>query len=170
MITRPNSSTHAASTERADVPDGIHRAHILEAFLDHTPTGIEFISLKLEIAGYENAKRVYTKLWLSDGEGNINRLFDAMLSAGHRPSANGELPDPAPEHFEGRDCKVRIGVNKRGFKDVLFWQSPQSTGRPPESRTRSITHDSLAGKGPRPALRRPSATSHSHVEDDDIPF
>jgi len=168
MITRSNSTT-AATIERPDVPDGVHRAHILEAFLDHTPTGIEFISLKLEIAGHENARRVYTKLWLSDGKGNTDRLFDAMLSAGHKPSASGELPDPAPGHFEGRDCKVRIGMNKRGFKDVLFWQTPKADIRPPEPAPRSITHDSLAGNGSRPAFKRPAATAYA-ADGDEIPF
>jgi hypothetical protein len=167
MITRSISSDATPKPERADIPDGIHAARISEAYLDQTPTGIEYISLRLEIAGHENARHIYTKLWLSDGQGNTNRLFDAMLSAGHKPTARGELPDPTPAHFTGRNCTVRVGVNKRGYKDVLFWQTP----RVMRSFPRNITHDVLAGNATRLAFKSPASVRTQHAQDNDqIPF
>ena len=167
MITRSVSTHSTAKTERADIPDGIHTARISEAYLDQTLTGIEYISLRLEISGHESARHIYTKLWLSDGQGNSNRLFDAMLSCGHTPNAKGELPDPTPAHFDGRDCTVRVGLNKRGYKDVLYWQS----ARNPRPSPRNITHDALAGNGTRPAFKSPAYVRAQHTQGDDrIPF
>ena len=167
MITRSVSTHNTARAERSDIPDGIHPARISEAYLDQTPNGIEYISLRLDIAGHESARHLYTKLWLSDGQGNSNRLFDAMLSCGHIPTAKGELPDPTPAHFEGHDCTVRVGLNKRGYKDVLYWQS----ARTPRPSSRNITHDALAGNGTRPAFKSPAYVRTQHVQGDDrIPF
>jgi hypothetical protein len=167
MITRSVSPHNTVKAERSDVPDGVHAARVSEAYLDQTPTGIEYISLRLEIVGHENARHIYTKLWLSDGQGNSNRLFDAMLSCGHLATAKGELPDPTPAHFEGRDCTVRVGLNKRGYKDVLYWRS----ARNPRPSSRNITHDSLAGNGTRPAFKSPAYLRVQHAQAaDQLPF
>ncbi|MEI6872607.1 MAG: hypothetical protein WCL08_10025 [Verrucomicrobiota bacterium] len=194
MITR-TKTTDTTTPERTEVPDGVHTARILEAQPSLTMSGIPYIDLKLEVAGYENAKRIYTKIWLSDG--NSDRNYDALLSCGHQPDANDALPDPSAEMFENRTCKVRIGTNKRGYRDVTYWiavatdqayparkgSSTLSTSGKPTApaqkagsstlstplsgRSVNITHETLAGAPARPNFTRPTRATPALFTDDD---
>lgn len=193
MITRSkpiaDNIGEASFSTRAEIPDGVHIAKILTADETQTLTGIPYLDLKLEIAGHENDKRIYTKIWLSNGKGNDDRNYDALLSCGHIPDHAGALPDPAAELFVHRACRVRIGTNRRGYKDVMFWIAPKVEKTTPTqaptplvATPQAITHDVLAkhtsaSNGSRPAFTRPTRSAHPQgdyppqtVDDDDIPF
>lgn len=190
MITRSkpigDTTQENTTSTRAEIPDGIHAAKILTADDTQTLSGIPYIELKLEIVGHENDKRIYTKIWLSNNTGNDDRNYDALLSCGYVPDTAGALPDPAPELFAHRTCKVRIGTNKRGYKDVMFWIAPKVEKTTPAPANRStpqaITHDVLANhtsasNGSRPAFTRPTRSAPPQgnyppqtVDDDGIPF
>ena len=173
MITRSKpigeNGAEGSFPARAPIPDGIHTATILSAEETLTASGIPYIDLKLEITGHENDRRIFAKLWLSEGKGNDDRNYDALLSCGHIPDPAGALPDPTPELFTHRTCRVRIGTNKRGYKDVTYWIPPKPATRTPTPH--NITHDILAGPRSKPAFTRPSRTaSPTRLNDDDIPF
>lgn len=142
------------------------RVETSDASLNQTPTGIECVPLRLEIAGHESARHLSPNLWLFTRQRVTNGLFDVRLGAGHMPTAGNELPAAAPPHSEGRS-KDGAGTDEKGSEHKLSAHSAWDAYSAPRQRTPN-TRDH---RGAHRALKHPARVQVLRVHaKDDIPF